>query len=220
MDVPLLPVQEQDLSPGVTEPFRIMKDLRGENMEENEILLIKAFKRGDHRAFERLFERHHKKLYVFLYRLLNSKEDAEEILQDTFIKIWDKREEFKEGYPFEFFLYTIAKNAFLSLNRKRVNRKIVEDYLHVFAEVTSNQTEEYVIFKETKTIIDTIIDHLPPKRKEIFLLRRIEGFSRQEIAEKLGISIITVDSQLLKANKFLKAEIKKYGLLILIVTLQ
>jgi len=197
----------------------VRKDLREENMEGSEILLIRAFKRGDPRAFERLFDRHHKKLYVFLYRLLNSKEDAEEILQDTFIKIWEKREEFIEGYPFEFFLYTIAKNAFLSLNRKRVNRKIAEDYLHIFAEVTSNHTEEYVIFKETKAIIDAIINDLPPKRKEIFLLRRIEGFSRQEIADKLGISVITVDSQLLKANKFLKEGIKKYSLLILIFML-
>lgn len=186
----------------------------------NEILLIKAFKKGDPKAFERLFDRHHKKLYLFLYRLLNSKEDAEEIVQDTFIKIWEKREEFIEGYPFESFLFKIAKNAFFNLNRKKVNRKIVESHLEFLTEIASGSTDEYVIFKETKAIINTIIDNLPPKRKEIFILRRIDGLSRQEIADKLGISIITVDSQLLKANKYLKEELKKYSLLILILFLQ
>lgn len=190
------------------------------NQIENEITLITAFKKGDPKAFEKLFDRHHKKLYLFLYRLLNSKEDAEEIVQDTFIKIWEKRAEFIEGYPFESFLFKIAKNAFLNLNRKRVNRKIVESHLEFLTEITSGSTDEYVIFNETKAIVNTIIDNLPPKRKEIFLLRRIEGLSRQEIADKLDISIITVDSQLLKANKYLKEELKKYSLLILILFLQ
>ena len=181
---------------------------------ENEILLIKAFKIGDNIAFEELFKRHHKKLYLFLYRLLNSKEDAEEIVQDTFLKIWERREEFIESYPFEAFLFQIAKNTFLNLNRKRVNRKVFESHLKFFEEQSSTETEDYVIFEETKAILNTIMEQLPPKRKEIFLLRRIEGLSRCEIAEKLGISVLTVDSQLLKANKYMKNELKKYSLLL------
>ncbi len=184
---------------------------------ECEILLIKAFKEGDQKAFEKLFEQYHKKLYAFLFRLLNSKEDAEEIVQETFIKIWEKREDFIEGYPFQSFLFKIAKNAFLNLNRKKVNRKVFEDHLSFLNEISSENTDDYVIFKETTEIINTVICGLPPKRKEIFLLRRIEGFSRQEIANKLEISVITVDSQLLKANKYLKEELKKYSLLMIIL---
>jgi RNA polymerase sigma-70 factor (ECF subfamily) len=184
------------------------------NPRENEILLIKAFKKGDTRAFENLFERYHKKLYAFLMHLFNSKEDAEEIVQDTFIKIWEKREEFIEGYPFDAFLFKIAKNAFLNLNRKKVNRKVFEDHLHFLNELSPDKTDDYIIFKETRDIINAVIDGMSPKRKEIFLLRRIEGLSRKEIAEKLGISIITVDSQLVKANKYMKEELKKYSLLL------
>lgn len=176
--------------------------------------MIKAFKNGDNIAFEELFKRHHKKLYLFLYRLLNSKEDAEEIVQDTFLKIWERREEFIESYPFEAFLFQIAKNTFLNLNRKRVNRKVFESHLKFFEERSSTETEDYVIFEETKAILNTIMEQLPPRRKEIFLLRRIEGLSRCEIAEKLGISVLTVDSQLLKANKYMKDELKKYSLLL------
>lgn len=180
---------------------------------------MRAFKNGDTKAFEKLFYRHHKKLYAFLYRLLNSKEDAEEIVQDTFVKIWEKRDEFIEGYSFDSFLFTIAKNAFLNLNRKKVNKKVFEDHLDFLDEISSAKTDDYVIFEETRQIINTIIEGLPPKRKDIFLLRRIEGLSRQEIADKLGISIITVDSQLMKANSYMKDELKKYSLLLLILFL-
>ena len=94
------------------------------DINENEILLIRAFKNGDQKAFEKLFERNHKKLYDYLMRLLDSKEDAEEIVQESFIKIWEKREEFIEGYSFDAFLFTIAKNTFLNFTREKVNRMV------------------------------------------------------------------------------------------------
>lgn len=189
------------------------------NPKDYEIKLVRAFKKGDTKAFEELFQKYHKKLYAFLFHLLHSKEDAEEIVQEAFIKIWEKREDFVEGYSFDSFLFTIAKNAFLNQNRKKVNRRVFEDHLDFVEEISSEKTDDYVIFQETREIINTIINGLPPKRKEIFLLRRIEGLSRNEIAEKLGISIITVDSQLTKANYYLKDQLKKYSLLLLILFL-
>ena len=189
------------------------------DIKEGEIELIRDFKKGDTKAFEKLFQKYHKKLYAFLFHLLHSKEDAEEIVQETFIKIWEKREDFIEGYSFDSFLYTVAKNAFLNLNRKKINRKVFEDHLNFLDEISSGRADDYVIFKETKEIINTIIEGLPPKRKEIFFLRKIEGLSRKEIAEKLDISIITVDSQLMKANIYLKDQFKKYSLLLLILFL-
>jgi RNA polymerase sigma-70 factor (ECF subfamily) len=182
-----------------------------------DILLIKAFKNGNIEAFEKLFDRYHKKLYVFLYQLLHSKEDAEEIVQETFIKIWEKREEFIEGYPFDSFLFKIAKNAFLNLNRKKINHRVFTDHLTLLSKISEDTTDNYIIFKETRDIINSVIDGLPPKRKEIFLLRQTQELSRKEIAKKLGISIVTVDSQLLKANKYLKEELKKYGLLLILI---
>ncbi len=189
------------------------------NKKESEIELIRDFKKGDSRAFEKLFQKYHKKLYAFLFNLLHSKEDAEEIVQETFIKIWEKREDFIDGYSFHSFLFTIAKNAFLNLNRKKINRVVFEERLNFLEEISSGRTDDYILFKETKEIITTIIEGLPPKRKEIFLLRKIEGLSRKEIAEELNISISTVDNQLMKANIYLKDELKKYSLLLLILFL-
>ncbi len=189
------------------------------NKKESEIELIRDFKKGDSRAFEKLFQKYHKKLYAFLFNLLHSKEDAEEIVQETFIKIWEKRKDFIDGYSFHSFLFTIAKNAFLNLNRKKINRVVFEERLNFLEEISSGRTDDYILFKETKEIITTIIEGLPPKRKEIFLLRKIEGLSRKEIAEELNISISTVDNQLMKANIYLKDELKKYSLLLLILFL-
>jgi RNA polymerase sigma-70 factor (family 1) len=183
---------------------------------ENEVLLIRRFKNGDSKVFEILFEKHHRKLYSFLFRLMKSKEDAEEIVQDTFIKIWERRAEFEEGYPFESFLFKIAKNSFLNATRKKINRRVVEDNLYTFSDILENSTEDYIIFKETREMIDLVINSLPPKRKEIFILSKIEGLSRKEIAEKMGVSIITVDGQLLKANRHLREKLGKYGLLLFI----
>lgn len=135
------------------------------NQKESEIELIRAFKKGNTIAFEKLFQKYHKKLYAFLFHLLHSKEDAEEIVQETFIKIWEKREDFIEGYSFNSFLFTIAKNAFLNLNRKKINRRVFENHLDFLEEISTGKTDDYVIFQETRNIINTIIEGLPPKRK-------------------------------------------------------
>lgn len=184
--------------------------------KENELLLIRAFKEGNEQAFKKLFDKYHQKLYAYLFRLLDSKDDAEDIVQETFIKIWEAREQFIEGYSFDAFLFKIAKNAFISLTRKKVNQKVIEVKPEMFANPDSNNSDSYVICRETREIIDTIINRLPQKRKEIFRMRRVENLSRKEIADKLGISIVTVDNQIMKANHYLKAELKKYSILTLL----
>ena len=170
---------------------------------------------GDAQAFESLFNLYHKRLYYFLFGLLKSKEDAEEIVQETFLKIWESRESYWEDYPFESLLFRIARNTSLNYARKKVNRKVFEDHLNFFTEVSESPADQYILFQETQSIIETILNGLPPKQKEIFLLQKVEGFSRQEIADKLGISIVTVDHQLFKANKHVKEEFKKFHLLMI-----
>ncbi len=189
------------------------------NLTNSEILLIKAFKKGDAEAFKLLFERYHKRLYSFLLRLLKSKEDAEEIVQETFLKIWESRESYWEEYPFESLLFRIARNSSLNYVRKKVNRKVFEDHIDFFTEVSEGQADQYILFEETQSIIETILNGLPPKQKEIFLLQKVEGLTRQEIADKLGISVITVDHQLFKAKKQVKEEFEKFHLLMMNILL-
>ncbi len=184
-------------------------------IKNSEIQLIKAFKKGDTESFKLLFDRYHKRLYSFLFDLLKSKEDAEEIVQEAFIKIWENRENFLEDYPFEPLLFRIARNTSLNYSRKRVNRAVFEKNFSFSSDLSAGSADEYILLQETQNIIDAILNGLPPKRKEIFLLQKVEGLSRQEIAEKLGISVITVDHQLFKANRYMLEEIKKYSLFLI-----
>ncbi len=180
-----------------------------------EIELIKAFKTGDAKAFKLLFDRYHERVYSFIFSLLKSREDTQEVVQETFLKIWENREHFWEDYPFESLLFRIAKNTSLNYIRKKVNRAVFEKHSGFLGDLLENPADHYILFQETQSIIETILNGLPQKRKEIFLLQKVEGLSRQEIAKKLGISIITVDHQLNKANKQVKEELKKFSLLMI-----
>ncbi len=190
------------------------------NNKESEILLIRNFKKGNEQAFEELFKKYHRPLYAFIFSLTKSKEDAEEIVQNAFIKIWENKTFFKEEYPFESYLFKIAKNDFLNYARKKINRRIFEQNFEIFSQAAENDADSYVLFKETKLIIDNIIKSMPPKRREIFILQKIEGLTRKEISEKLSLSIITVDSHLMKANQQFISELKKLSILILILIIR
>jgi RNA polymerase sigma-70 factor (ECF subfamily) len=185
------------------------------NFTKKEIQLVKEFKEGDTKAFKSLFEIYHERLYSFLFKILRSKEDVEEIVQETFLKVWENRENFWEDYPFEALLFRIARNASLNYHRKKVNRLVFENHLNFFTKPSVSPADEYLLFQETQEIIETILNGLPPKRKEIFLLQKVDGLSRQEIADKLGISVITVDHQLFKANKYVKDKFQKFNLLLI-----
>ncbi len=182
-------------------------------MENADKHLINALKKGDEQAFKTLFDQYHLRLFHFLFGFLKSKEDTEEIIQETFLRIWEIREQIWEDYPFDSLLFRIAKNSSLNYSRKKINRAVFEKDFGFFSDLSDYSADQYILSKEIQTIIETILNGLSAKRKEIFLLQKIEGLSRQEIAEKLNISVITVDHQLSKANKQVKNELQKYHLL-------
>lgn len=195
--------------------YRIISFSKKLDSKKSEIQLIQEFKKGNAEAFKLLFDRYHERMYSFLFSFLRSKEDTEEVVQETFLKIWESRENFSEDYPFESLLFRIAKNTSLNYSRKKVNRIVFEKHFSFFSNLSESSTDEYILFQETQSIIETILNGLPPKRKEIFLLQKIEGLSRKEIADKLNISVITVDHQLNKANKYVTEEFKKFSLLMI-----
>jgi len=175
--------------------------------------LVDSLKKGDLFAFDQLFSKYSKKLYYFANSYLDSKEDAEGLVQEVFLKIWEKRKELKEHLSFNAFLYTVAFNAIRKYFRKKTReKKYLEKYLENFDD-THNETAMDIEYNNLRELADIAIGKLPEKRKLIFLLSRREGFTNEEIANRLHISKNTVENQMTQALKFLREKIGKETLL-------
>lgn len=159
---------------------------------------ILALKEGNLWAFNELFERYGKRLYRFAMGYLKSSENAEEIVQDVFLKIWKNREKLSDQKSFESYLFTIAKNAILNTIRKSKYEKAYLNYLKIHAGEDVLLDDE-LNFNELEKAYKEGIEKLSPRRKEIFIMSRELSLSNAEIAEKMNISIKTVENQMTSA---------------------
>ncbi|WP_420580139.1 RNA polymerase sigma factor [Reichenbachiella sp.] len=172
--------------------------------------LVKKLKGGCHQSFTTLFHLYAKKLYNFSYKYTQSHAESEEIVQEVFLKIWNKRDTINPKLSFNAFLITIAKNHIFNRIKKEASRKQYRNQIE-HSELITNETESKVIFADLEQIAKSKIEDLPPKRKQIFLLRRDSGMTVKEIAQKLGIAESTVENQMNKAIKSLKTNLSKFS---------
>lgn len=132
--------------------------------------------------------------------------DAEEIVQEVFVKIWESRSKLNAYSSFESFLFTIAYNATIDLLRKRVNeRKYLENLVALQQIQEAPDILDEIHFKELDDKLKKLLEELTPRQKEIFQLSRGQGFSHEEIAVKLGISVNTVKKHMANTLSFLKS---------------
>lgn len=174
--------------------------------------LVAALRQGDQEAFNQLFFAYEKKLYFFAYKLLQSHADAEEVVQEVFLRIWDKRNTLDEQRSFNAYLITIAKNIIYNRASRRVVEHAYREYLQRAAPSVRHHTEEAVNFSDLNTISYRFINQLPEKRRKIFLLSRFEGLSNREIAKQLNVSVSTVENQMNKALKVLRTRFSQYDI--------
>ena len=169
-----------------------------------EKILVKEIKEGDHDSFREIYYKYSEKVYLFAIRYINNIEDAEEVVQEVFSRIWEHRDNLDENRSFNGYILTITKNIIFNENRKKVNFDIYAQYIINYLRGISNQTENQVIYENVKSIINKEIDNFPPKRKQIYNLSRNEGLSYNEIAQRLSISERTVETHLHLALNRLK----------------
>lgn len=159
-------------------------------------------------AFDAIYEKYCKRLYAFVIRYVKREEDAEEIVQEVFIKIWENRTKIDIYSSFESYLFTISYNSAISTLRKRVHEKKYIEYLKSIQE--SDNLEELtdeLYFKELNSKIQSLLADLTPRQREIFLLSREDGLTHEEIAKKLGISVNTVKNHIVSTLNFLRSNI-------------
>lgn len=182
-----------------------------------EHIIIRQFKQGDHHAFRVLYEKHAPKLLAFSKNYLQSNEDAEEIVQEVFLRIWEKRQNIDEHQSFSSYVIQAAKHRIYNSFRKKVNAQLYLDFLLFTDNASKNFTEIDVEFNDIKIKAEAAISAMPPKRQEIFRMSRELGLKNKEIADKLDISIKTVENQMSQALKFLKDALNEYQLPIILL---
>jgi RNA polymerase sigma-70 factor (ECF subfamily) len=179
--------------------------------EERE--LLNRIAQSDEAAFTEIFNHFSPRIWTFVVKKAKSESIAEEIVQEVFLKLWAKKEMATGIENLTSFLYTMAANKLYDHFKKVAGdtRKLEHLWLQVQQAATSNPVEETLDFRESMQIINQAIEQLPPQRKKIYLLNRMEGLSYEEIAQKLNISKSTVSNQLVEATKFIREYVKGSG---------
>jgi len=166
--------------------------------------LLSQLKVGEQGAFEQIYQLYSERIYGRLIRLLKDEDMADSILQDVFLRIWERRAQIDPGQPFKAYLYKIAENFVYDYFRKVARDKKLQVKLRAAASEYYDQIEENIFQREYEALISEAILKLPPQRQKVFQLCRIEGKSYEETAGLLGISVSTVSNQLVKATKSVK----------------
>lgn len=139
---------------------------------------------------------------------MKQKEDAEEIVQEVFVKIWESRGKIDAYSSFESFLFTVAYNATISMLRKKASETKYIEYLKSLQHIDNTpDLADEIHFNELNGRVQSLLDELTPRQKEIFRLSREKGLSHDEIAEKLDISVNTVKKHIANTLAFLKSNI-------------
>lgn len=182
-------------------------------MEKAESILVRELSKGNLLAFNTLFRKYSSRLYRFAYGYLKSEDESEELVQEVFTIIWEKRAGLKEELSFKSFLFTIAFNIIRKHFRaKTYLNNYLKDYL---ATETDTQTSQKIVYNSLYQFITELVNQLPDRRKEIFIKSRFEGLSIKEIAEDLKISHKTVENQLTVALKFIRENLTNESSLVI-----
>ena len=177
--------------------------------ERDEMRMVELLKNSDQDAFNNLFRLYSPKVFRFSIGYLKSKEEAEEIVQDTFCRIWQNRSTIDTSCSFSGFLFTIAHNLILNRIRKTRNRMVLQNDLRTNDFTFCNPTEEKILEDHFEQMRQAALSELPPKRKAIFQLIRENELSYQQVAEKLNISVKTVEAQMTEALKHFRKKLHR-----------
>ncbi|MCY1721870.1 RNA polymerase sigma-70 factor [Prolixibacteraceae bacterium Z1-6] len=171
--------------------------------------LFEKIQTGDEKAFEYLFKTYYANLCVFATKIIEDEIAAEEIVQDFFVKLWEKRAQVSIETSVKNYLFRSIKN--LCINHIKHNNVKLQHAKQIVAEAETNNFRDNFIEIDLAVKIEESIQSLPEKRREIFRLSREEGLKYREIAEKLKLSVKTVEAQMGLALKTLRNKLKDYN---------
>ncbi|QPH39311.1 RNA polymerase sigma factor [Pedobacter endophyticus] len=174
---------------------------------------IQNIRKGDHASFEMVFKLYHRKLYAYFFSKTKSEDQAEELTQMAFIKLWRFKHTLADDFPLDTQLFKIAKTTLLDYFKKLANDA---RNLKIYCDQISAPSVDPSPLFDSEQQLDVILGCLPPTRKQVFLLNRLHGYSYKEIAEKLSISPRTVEKHIALALKQLSGYANLPALLLFI----
>jgi RNA polymerase sigma-70 factor, ECF subfamily len=187
-------------------------------VREDEPVLVAAAKSGDAAAFEELVNRYERKIFRLTMNITRNREDAEDAMQDAFMKAYSHLNNFQEDSRFYTWLVRIAANeALMRLRKRRPNQVSLDEPIEGDDDLMPREVqywgpspEQRFAQSEMHKILDQVIDQLDPDFRTVFVLRDIEELSTEETAAALGISVPAVKSRLLRARLKLRQKLDRY----------
>lgn len=167
-------------------------------------------RKGDYLSFKKIYHTYARRLYSFIFKVVKDVDLADDVLQLTFVRIWNNREQIDEEKLFDAYIFQIASNLCIDTLRQIAQQERKKQHLYQQMNELALSVEEQFLIKEKAVLIDQLLDSLPPQRRLIFTRCKLEGYSYQEVADELGISTSTVSNQLVMGVKTLREEFNKH----------
>ena len=180
------------------------------SVEPDDRQLVETIRAGDTDAFETLVRRKTTKVYALCYRVIGNAEDAKDISQLVFLKLWENLEKYDPQYAFDTWLYRMVTNVAIDFMRNKQSRdNAVNSNLRLVK--TAADAEQTVVMqrKEVENVFNDISDVLSPKQKTIFVMNQMEDLPSAEIAKILGCRESTVRNHLFNARKLMRQQLQK-----------
>ncbi|WP_188112012.1 RNA polymerase sigma-70 factor [Aquimarina sp. RZ0] len=176
------------------------------------IFFIDELKADNNQALESLFKKYYKVLVIFSNNYIHDRAIAEDLVQDVFVMIFEKRETLKIHTSIKSFLYTSVRNHTLNYIKKS---KSLVHHQHILNDIDAMDTDvsEMIDLAELSEKLYKAIDKLPSQNQKIFRMSKLDGYSNQEIADQLGLTKRTVETHISNALKKLKELVKKNNLI-------
>jgi RNA polymerase sigma-70 factor (family 1) len=172
--------------------------------------LLQSSMEGDEKAFAEIFSRYKFKLYGYIYRLTQSQEMAEDIVQDTFLKLWKHRDRLGAIDNLSSYIFRMAQNqSITAFRRMAMETMIIRQMLTGEADFSPSTPESALALKEMEENFRKAVNNLPPQQKKVYQLSREEGLKYEEIAEKLHISRGTVRNHMVQLLRTLRTQLEK-----------
>ena len=171
---------------------------------------VGIYKIEDRAAFEALFRSHYSKLCGYANNFLKDPDASEEIVQEVMFKIWVNRDSLQITTSIQSYLFRAVRNGCMNLLKHLEVREDYRTWNKTISFEPGVSPEDGIIVSELEQKIREAIDRLPLERRKVFILSRYDGLSYAEIADKLGISVKTVENQMGKALKTLREELQDY----------